>query len=82
MFSPNTGEKSKRDRPAATPSPNSHSPPNKKLNFEMAPKVKILRSKPELEGKGDNLLRKLHEDHFYNKEENFPPAETYLAKQC
>ena len=84
MSSPNKGENSKRVRPEASPtiSPGTHSPPNKKLNFnnKMAPKVKILISKPELESKGDNLLRMLHANHFNETSENFLPAEPQVSK--
>ena len=83
MSSPDRGEKSKRVRPRASPtvSPSIQSPPNKKINFNMPPKPKILRSKPELEGKGDNLLRQLHANHFDETAEKFPPAVTPVSKQ-
>ena len=83
MFSPNRGEKPKRVRPEVSPtiSPSNQSPPNKKLNFNMPPKPKILRSKPELDSNGDDLLRQLHANHFYEAAEKFPPAETPASKQ-
>ena len=56
-------------------------PPNKKLNFTMPPKPKILRSTPELDSRGDDLLRQLHANHFYEAVEKFPPAETPTSKQ-
>ena len=64
------GETCKRDidsSPSAV-SPNSKSPESKKLHFAMPPKPRIIRTKPELTGDGDAVLRELHNQHWNNHE--------------
>ena len=46
----------------------------------MPPKPKIIRSKPELSGNGNAVLRKLHGQHWDNFERNMSPTSEYIAK--
>ena len=52
----------------------------KKINFKMPPKPKVIRTKPELTGKGDATLRELHSQHFTAFENNIGEPKTYIAK--
>ena len=83
MSSHTRGETQKRDRPETSPSitsPSSRSPATKKLNFKMPPKPKIIRTKPELAGKGDAVLRELHHQHFNAYERSLDPTNVYVAR--
>ena len=77
------GETRKRDNIYSSPSavsPNSRSPNPKKLHFIMLPKPRIIRTKPELTGDGDAVLRKLHNQHWnsYKEDIGHPEVETNI----
>ena len=84
LMSEDTRSELKRPRPDTLPStivsPNSKSPQNKKLNFKMPPKPKIIRTKLNLTGAGDSVLKALHHQHFDNFEANLRAPPVYESK--